>query len=92
MFSGSDLIKLALKEARFFLVTEILNVRWIQQKGDLSLLALTMKGHGERNCGWSQGAGWLHADSQQRFRDLNLTTLRITFYSKHMNLHKVSKL
>lgn len=92
MFSGFDLIKLALKEARFFLGTEILNVRGIQQKGDSSLLALIMKGHMTRSCGWSQGAGWPHADRQQRIIDLSLTTLRITFCSKHMNLHKVSKL
>lgn len=57
MFTGSDLIKLALKEARFFLVTEVLNMSGIQQKGDSPLLALTMKGTLVRNCGWSQGAG-----------------------------------
>lgn len=55
MFCGPDLIKLVLGKARFFLATEIQNVRGSQQKGVSPFLALQMEGHMARNCGWPQG-------------------------------------
>lgn len=59
MFSGPDLIKWALKKARFW------------------------------NSGWSQGAdGHMLTAS----KEIGTSTGRIKFCSKHMNLHKVSKL
>lgn len=88
---GGDLIKLAHKKASFFLATEIGNVRGIQQKGDSSLLALKREGHMTRNCGWSPGAEWSQADSQQRNRDPSPTTGRIKFCSNHLGLHKFFK-
>lgn len=64
MFTGSDLIKLALKEARFFLVTEVLNMR-DSAEGRFSFAGFDYEGAFSKELWMVLRSWWLHADSKQ---------------------------
>lgn len=89
----TDIIKLALKKARFFWQQRFTMGEGFNRRKVLHCsLWRWREAYGKKLWMASKNCEWPHVDSQQRNRNLSLITVRIKFCSTHMSLHKDSKL
>lgn len=89
----TDIIKLALKKARFFWQQRFTIGEGFNRRKILHCSLWRWGGaYGKKLWMASKSWQWPHTDSQRRNRYLSLTIVRIKFCSTHASLHKDSKL